>query len=175
MKSSFPLFASSLIFLAILAGAVVPFQAASNALLGRTFGHPLWGSMTSLLVSVIALIPVMALAKVPFPLVKSAFQLPFWAWLGGAAGVFFITSALIVAPRIGATAFIVAVIAGQLLVSLTIDHHGLFGMPEKPTTVAKGVGVVLIFAGMLLVQWSPSATEGKDKTMPPPMELRKNT
>lgn len=175
MKSSFPLFASSLIILAILAGAVVPFQAASNALLGRTLGHPLWGSMTSLLVSVIALIPVMALAKVPFPLVKSAFQLPYWAWLGGAAGVFFITSALMIAPRIGATGFIVAVIAGQLLISLIIDHHGLFGMPEKPTTVAKGVGVVLIFAGMLLAQWSPSAAVGKDKTVPPLMELRKNS
>ncbi|WP_106762455.1 DMT family transporter [Marinobacter fuscus] len=49
MKSSFPLLASSLIVQALLAGAVVPFQAASNALLGRTLGHPLWGSRTSLM------------------------------------------------------------------------------------------------------------------------------
>lgn len=175
MKSSFPLLVSSLIFLAMLAGAVVPFQAASNALLGRALGHPLWGSMTSLLISMIVLIPVMALAKVPFPLVKSAFQLPYWAWLGGVAGVFFITSALMIAPRIGATGFIVAVIAGQLLISLIIDHHGLFGMPDKPTTITKGAGIILIFAGMLLTQWSPSAAVGKDKTVPPLTELRKSS
>lgn len=38
--------------MALLAGAILPFQAASNATAGRVLGHPLWGALTSLAVSV---------------------------------------------------------------------------------------------------------------------------
>ena len=42
--------------LALLAGAVLPFQAASNAAVGRALGHWLWGAATSLTVSSLVVI-----------------------------------------------------------------------------------------------------------------------
>lgn len=35
---------AGLLLLAVIAGAVVPFQSAINANLGRGLGHPLWGN-----------------------------------------------------------------------------------------------------------------------------------
>ena len=41
---------------ALLAGAAVPFQGGSNAALGRMLGHPLWATLTSLLVSIVVVL-----------------------------------------------------------------------------------------------------------------------
>ena len=46
-----------LILAAIVSGAVVPFQAGPNAILGRTLGHPLWGTLISLCVSLACILP----------------------------------------------------------------------------------------------------------------------
>jgi transporter family-2 protein len=44
------------------------------------------------------------------------------------------------------------VIAGQMAVSVVIDHFGLMGFPEKPVSLARLVGVALIIGGMVITQ-----------------------
>lgn len=146
---------------ALVAGALVPFQAGSNAALGRTLGHPLWATLVSLLISLLVLLPVLLSLRIPAPLLGQAGQLPFWGWLGGVAGVIYISAALLLTPRLGATGFIVCVIAGQMLASLLIDHFGLMGLPLKEINLGRVGGVLLILIGMLVVQWSsqPRTTE----------------
>ncbi|TEU74652.1 DMT family transporter, partial [Burkholderia cepacia] len=82
---------------------------------------------------------------------------PLWMWLGGLAGVIYITLALILTPRLGATTFIVCVVAGQTLASLLIDHYGLMGLAQRLATPGRLAGVALIFAGMIVVQWQTPA------------------
>ena len=53
--------------LAVIAGAVVPFQSAINANLSRGLGHPLWATLASLLVSVLVLLPVIISLRLPLP------------------------------------------------------------------------------------------------------------
>ncbi|VVM74702.1 hypothetical protein PS631_02001 [Pseudomonas fluorescens] len=139
--------------IALLAGAAVPFQAGSNAVLGRLLGHPLWAAGVSLLVSLMLLIPALLVLRAPLPQLQNLTQAPWWAWLGGLAGVLYITAALILTPRLGAAGFIVCVIAGQVLSSLLIDQWGLMGLPEKPVNSLRLAGVGMIVLGMLLVQW----------------------
>ena len=52
-------------------------------------------------------------------------------WLGGLAGGVYITVALISVPRPGALSFIMAVVPGQLIISLVIDYFGLPGLPKN--------------------------------------------
>ncbi|MBB3121776.1 DMT family transporter [Pseudoduganella violacea] len=137
---------------AVLAGAAVPFQAASNAALGRALGHPLWATLTSLAVSVLVVLPLMLLMRVPAPALAIAARGPAWWWLGGVAGVLYITVALIMTPKLGAASFIASVVAGQMLASLLIDHYGLMGMAAKPASVLRVAGVALIVLGMIVVQ-----------------------
>ncbi|VVE12735.1 membrane protein [Pandoraea iniqua] len=141
---------------AMLAGAVVPFQAGSNAALGRALGHPLWATVASLLVSLIVILPVLIGMRAGAPDLGKAAGGPWWLWIGGIAGVAYITAALILTPRLGAANFIVCVVAGQVVASLVIDHFGLMGLAQKPANLARIAGVALIVAGMLVVQWGTS-------------------
>lgn len=144
-----------LVFFALLAGAVVPIQAASNAILARQLGHPLWASAISLLVSIAVLIPLLFIFKVPKPNFSIAlFSQPIWIWFGGIAGMLYLTSALILVPKIGSTTFFVMVIAGQLIISALIEQFGWFGMNQNPIPLSKILGIGLVILGVLCVQFS---------------------
>jgi transporter family-2 protein len=143
-----------LVLAAVFAGAVVPFQAGANAMLGRLIGHPLWATVVSLSISLALIVPLMIALRVPMPTPAETLKGPWWIWIGGAAGVIYITAALLLAPKLGAASFIVAVIAGQMAVSIVIDHYGLMGFPEKPVSVARLIGVGLIAGGMVITQFA---------------------
>jgi len=65
--------------IALLAGAAVPFQAGSNATLGRLLGHPLWASLVSLGVSILMVIPALLVLRAPLPQLAALAQAPWWA------------------------------------------------------------------------------------------------
>lgn len=141
-----------LILAAVITGAVVPFQAGANAALGRTLGHPLWGTLVSLCVSFACIVPVMVLAKVQGPTLLNLAQAPRWIWIGGVVGVAYITGALLLAPKLGAAGFIMAAIGGQMLASIIIDQWGLVGLPQKPVSWSRLTGLGLIILGLLVMQ-----------------------
>ncbi|MFN3881788.1 MAG: DMT family transporter [Nitrincola lacisaponensis] len=151
MNSSFTLVAFAA--LAVIAGALVPFQSGSNAELGRALGYPLWATLVSLLVSMLVVIPILLAIQAPLPALGAVKNLPAWAWLGGVAGAIYISSALILVPRVGATSFIVCVIAGQLITSLLLDYHGWLNLPVREISIGRVLGVILVLVGMVTVQW----------------------
>ena len=52
---------------------------------------------------------------------------PKWQIIGGLLGSFFVVIQVIVVPKIGVSATFMAVIAGQIILSVVIDHFGFFG------------------------------------------------
>lgn len=148
--------------LAVIAGAVVPFQSAINANLSRGLGHPLWATLASLLVSVLVLLPVIISLRLPLPSLGFISKAPLWMWAGGAFGVCFIALALMLLPKLGASGFIALALAGQVVASLVLDHFGLFGLfglVERHVTLPRLLGAVLLIAGVALIQFS--ATPGR--------------
>lgn len=143
-----------LLLLAVIAGAVVPFQSAINANLGRGLGHPLWATLASLLVSIIVLLPVIIALRLPLPSLDFITRAPLWMWAGGAFGVCFISLALMLLPRLGASGFIALAMAGQILASLLLDHFGLFGLAQRPMTTPRALGALLLVAAVVLIQFS---------------------
>ncbi|WP_246094043.1 MULTISPECIES: DMT family transporter [Mesorhizobium] len=123
-------------------------------MLGRLLGHPLWATFVSLSVSVVLIVPVMMAFRLPVPSVGMALKGPWWIWIGGAAGVVYITAALLLAPRLGAASFIVAVIAGQMAASLIIDHFALMSFAHRPVNIARFAGLAFIIAGLVVTQWA---------------------
>lgn len=143
-----PLFIA--IALSLFAGAAVPLQAGSNARLGVVLGHPFWATVISLLVSGLAIGLLILIVKVPRPNLAALSAGPWWIWLGGLAGVFYITIALIVVPRLGALNFIMAVVVGQLVISLLIDYFGLLGLPRHSPNLQKILGVSVVLVGFII-------------------------
>ncbi|WP_062120914.1 DMT family transporter [Aureimonas sp. AU40] len=141
-----------LILCAIVTGAAVPFQAGANAALGRTLGHPLWATLMSLAISMACVLPLLLIARVELPTLSNLSHAPRWIWIGGVVGAFYVTGAILVAPRLGAAGFVTAVIAGQMIASVAIDHGGLISFPQRTMTLQRLAGLLLIFGGLVVMQ-----------------------
>lgn len=63
----------------------------------------------------------------------------------------FVGASIVLGPRIGAVALVGWVIAGQLLMSVVLDHFGLAGFAVHPVSTLRVLGVVLLIAGAALV------------------------
>ena len=144
---------AGLLLLAAFAGAVVPFQSAINVNLGRGLGHPLWATLASLVVSILVLLPIMLAMRLPLPSLAFIAKAPMWMWAGGAFGVCFISLALVLLPRLGASGFMALALAGQVVASLLLDHFGWFGLVERQVTLPKLLGAVLLIGGVVLIQF----------------------
>jgi transporter family-2 protein len=79
---------------------------------------------------------------------------PAWMWIGGLMGFTVVASITFAQPRIGATAVIGILIAGQLVMGAVIDRFGLFGVEQIAISPARAAGIVLlgIGAGLSLVR-----------------------
>jgi len=143
--------------MALAAGAFVSMQAAANSSLARHLGHPLWAAAVSLLVSTAVVAAAVAAMKIPLPAARLVSTGPWWLWIGGIAGVVYLGSAVTLPSKIGTGAFILWVIAGQMLASIVIDHFGLFGMATRPVSIARVAGALTVVAGLVISQLGPSA------------------
>lgn len=142
--------------IALLAGAGIPFQAASNAAMGRALGHPLWGAMVSLAVSALVILPLLAAQRASAPAVSSAMQGSWWLWVGGVFGALYVGGAAAVTPKLGAGGFLVCVVAGQMIMAMAVDHFGLMGLAPKPVNLLRMAGMALILGGAVLVHLAAS-------------------
>jgi bacterial/archaeal transporter family-2 protein len=75
---------------------------------------------------------------------------PPWMWIGGLMGFTVVTSITFAQPRIGATAVIGILIAGQLVMGAMIDRFGLFGVEQIGISPARAVGILLLGIGAAL-------------------------
>ena len=81
---------------------------------------------------------------------ETALHVPKWLWLAGVMGLVVVLSITFAAPRIGATATIGLLIAGQLTMGAVIDRYGLFGLEPIPIGTPRMLGIVLLALGAAL-------------------------
>lgn len=140
-----------LVLLALGLGVLLPVQAGVNAQLRITLGEPLSAALVSFIVGTVALGAAALALRVPVPL-GAAGQAPWWHWSGGIIGALYVAGAVVLAPRLGAATLIAAVVAGQMLSSLALDHYGWVGFAQQSVTPARLLGAALIIGGVLLIQ-----------------------
>lgn len=138
--------------LAMVGGVAIASQAGVNAMLARGVGGSVHAAFVSFLVGTLALAVVVFVRRDPLPAREALSAIPWWAWVGGLLGAFYVTVAVVAAPRLGAGALVAAVISGQLAAVVLIDHFGWLGFPQRIVTLPRMVGVVLLGVGALLVR-----------------------
>jgi transporter family-2 protein len=57
-----------------------------------------------------------------------------------------------IVPRLGVALSFSLAIAGQMIVTLVIDHFGWLGVPEKPVSLPRVLGAALITVGVILIR-----------------------
>jgi transporter family-2 protein len=140
------------IIVALAAGALMPLQAGINSQLARYVGHPVVAALVSFAVGTVALLAYSLALRQPPPGWAVLGQSPWWVWIGGLFGAFFVAAAAAFAPRLGAATFISITVAGQMFVSLLLDHYGLVGFAEKPASALRLLGAALLVAGVVLIR-----------------------
>ncbi len=143
------------LIVAFSVGLILPLQPGINAQLRTHLGSPFTAAFISFVVGTLITFVVSVIAGRPsLTTMTNLGDVPWWAWTGGAIGATFVTISVILAPRLGATLLVGAVVCGQLLGSMLIDHYGLVGFPVNPVNWGRVAGVVLLMAGVVVVQAS---------------------
>jgi transporter family-2 protein len=80
----------------------------------------------------------------------AAVEAPAWMWTGGIWGFVVVLTITFVTPRLGATATIGLLIAGQLAMGAVIDRYGLFGLEKIEIGWIRLLGIALLAVGAAL-------------------------
>lgn len=145
------------ILLGLTAGAILPVQGAINGLLRHDLQAPLAVGLTSFVVATLAILlvllsRVMAIQKRPGPALHGRPTMPWWSWIGGVAGAYYVMMVFISIPVIGAATTIGLTIVGQQLISVIVDRYGLLGLPQRPLSMLRIASVFLLVIGVALVR-----------------------
>ena len=141
-----------LVFLTLLlAGAATALQGPTNARLVTAVGSPLNAAFVSFAVGTAAL-GILALVLQTRPDMAASRALPWYAWVGGLYGAIFVVAAAWGVPRLGVATTITLMVAGQLLLSVGLDHFGAMGVPKQTISWGRVAGVLMVLGGVLMVR-----------------------
>jgi bacterial/archaeal transporter family-2 protein len=143
----------ALTLVALLAGALISLQAPINADAAARLGHPLAGATLSFVVGTAALGLLVLLFVRQDVNVEALKSLPLYVLLGGGLlGAMYVTTNILLAPRIGIAAIMALGIAGQLFAALLLDRFGAFGLIERELTLGRVSGACMVLVGALMVR-----------------------
>lgn len=141
-----------LLILAVIAGAMMPAQAAINNRLAVVIDSPVMAAFLSFVIGTLALFIYVIVSSTPFGGLSNLKDASPITWTGGLLGAFFVTATILLVPRLGVAMTFSLVIAGQMIATLIIDHFGMLGVPVKEVSIIRFAGILLITAGVVLIR-----------------------
>jgi transporter family-2 protein len=146
------------IILAILgagsAGGFLAYGSAANTKLMQLTRSPIAAATINFIMGFLTL-AILLLLKVISPLsINQISQAPWWAFLGGALGAIFVTLNTIIIPKLGLTTTTMAIVFGQILMSLIVDQFGLLGVATRSISIPRLIGTGLLLAAVIMTQFN---------------------
>ena len=144
---------NDLIFLALalITGALIPIQAATNAAFSKSIGSPIITGLIVFIIGLAGMILFILLSKTPFPMRQQLTSAPLYGYLGGLIVATYVVMITILVPRIGVGAAIGLIVTGQIICAVIIDHFGLFNVAVRTISITRLAGIFLMIAGIYLV------------------------
>lgn len=139
------------IVLIFATGAILPFQAGLNTRLGKIAGNPIYASLISFLVGTGVLFCYVLVTRqaVAWNELKAT---PWYVWLGGVFGALYVTLTILAFPKLGPGLMFGLIVAGQMTVSVWLEHRNILVAEPHPISAMKVLGVVLIIAGVVIIR-----------------------
>ena len=134
--------------LALLAGAALSFEGAIYAELGKTIGQIETSFYNFFMGSIIMGLLWLFFGKGQ---ISYTLEAPKWSLLGGVLGVVYLTSIVISVPYVGVGITMVAVIIGQLVMSMVIEHFGWLGSKKTRINKEKILAVISMIIALILI------------------------
>ena len=139
------------VIMALLSGAFLPIQAGLNAKLGKAVASPVHASMFSFVVGAVGLIGYIILTRQTVS-VSGIKEAPAYIWLGGLLGAFYVTIIILAFPKLGPGLTFGLVVAGQMIVSVLLEHFNILVSQQNPINFMKVLGILLVVAGVVIIR-----------------------
>ena len=133
--------------------AIDPVRATACAAgaLRKSLDNPWLASTVSFLPIVAFLLVLFFCLPNPLPSMKGITSIPWWAPLGGLLGAFAVIMGLLFVDKSGAGPFAGLTITANILMSLAVDHFGLFGIEQHSLNIWRILGGALMTGGIVLI------------------------
>ena len=139
------------VLLTAVTGGLIALQAPINSALGKSIGT-FQAAFLSFAIGTTLLAAIAGLSKGGFGQIGEVGSIPGWHYLlGGLLGAAYVTTVLVTVRTLGAGGVTAATIAGQLAMSVIVDHQGWLGVERDPVTAIKLFGIALLGAGTFLI------------------------
>jgi transporter family-2 protein len=143
-----------LIMWALLAGAGIPIMGIINGRLGRSLGVTLHAPVVAITIALILSLVITWTVTKSLPSFQEFAVVKPIEYLGGFIVAFYVISATLLAPRIGVVNFIACAVSAQIIISVLIDHFGLFGAMVRPISLSRFLGIGLLLSGLIITQFA---------------------
>lgn len=139
--------------MAVLSGCLSASITGAYAQLASIVGNPVQATTVAFFVATVALL-LFCTCMGKTQLVGKAFSrnYPWWMWMGGLCGAIIVFGNAWLVPKVGVGAFTMALLVGQLGLSMLMEHRGWLGAPRKQITWPQIVGILLMLAGVALIR-----------------------
>jgi len=137
--------------LALITGALIPIQAATNAAFSKSIGNPLITGLMVFVVGLVGMILFILLSRTSFPIRQQFASAPLYGYLGGIIVATYVVMITVLVPRIGVGIAIGLIVTGQIICAVIIDHFGLFNVAVHSISLTRVAGILLMVGGIYLV------------------------
>ena len=138
------------LIIALAAGVALATQSAINTQLAKAMsGEAVIATFISFAVGTIVLFFIAWVKTDLWGNLSTVPSQPWWKLIGGILGAVVVFTTVLLAPKLGITAMLFFIIAGQLITAATIDHFGLIGMPIREVNITKFIGLIIVAFGLV--------------------------
>lgn len=139
------------LLLALLTGALIPIQAATNAGFSKSVGNSVITGLMVFIVGLSGMIVFVVATKTPFPPMQQLARAPLSGYAGGLIVAAYVVMITLLVPKIGVAPAIGLIVTGQIIGAVVIDHFGFFNVAVRPADLTRIFGLLLMIAGVYFV------------------------
>jgi transporter family-2 protein len=139
------------IIIALLAGVFIPMQGGLNGLLGKEIKSPIHASLISFIIGTAAIALYIVLTRQTVSL-EGVKNVPWYVWFAGLLGAFSISVIILTMPKLGPGLTMGLVVAGQMLISVGLEHFNILVTQPHPISFLRVAGILLIVGGVILIR-----------------------
>jgi len=138
------------LLLALISGVLMAIQGSLNSVLSKVIGL-LEATFVVHVIGTAILLVLLFVPKLAKGNLLAWSQAPWYSYLGGLLGVLIIYLVAASIPAVGVCNATTAIIVGQVLTAMLIDHFGGFGLERVPYSWSQFIGLILLAVGAKLL------------------------
>ncbi|PRX27738.1 transporter family-2 protein [Orenia metallireducens] len=138
------------IIVAAVSGLAMAIQGSLNSVLGKVVGQLEATFVVHIIATVLVALLLFALSLGKGDWSQLA-EAPWYTYLGGLLNVIILYGVIYSIPHLGVANATTAIVAGQVLTAVLVDHFGLFGLEKIEFHWIQLVGLLLLAVGVKLL------------------------